>query len=109
MSLCGTLEQTKTIHFRAYDNRERDHAELVALIHVGQESRYLPITTVGNESYVYEFDFSHDQRGVGVLEVFINDEQIPESPFRVDVISRDCDTDYPGQNKAPVSVIRSLP
>ena len=104
MSVCGTVEQTRDIVFRIIDNRERDGAKIDVLMHIGQESRYLPVKKVREENYTYEFGFSHEQRGVGILEVFVDDQQIPESPFRVDVIERECDKDYPGQGKVSVRI-----
>jgi hypothetical protein len=100
MSLCGTVEQTKEILFHAFDNRLRDNATVTALMHLGQDNRYLPITQV--EPYLYEFGFSHSERGVAILEVFFDGVQIPASPVRVEVAARDCDTDFPGQRKIPV-------
>jgi hypothetical protein len=100
MSLCGTVEQTKEILFHAFDNRLRDNATVAALVHLGQEDRYLPITQL--EPYLYEFGFSHSEGGVAILEVFFDGVQIPASPVRVEVAARDCDTDYPGQRKIPV-------
>jgi hypothetical protein len=100
MSLCGTLQQTKEILFHAFDNRLRDNATVTALVHLGQEDRYLPITQV--EPYLYEFGFSHSERGVAILEVFFDGVQIPASPVRVEVDERDCDTDFPEQRKIPV-------
>lgn len=99
MSLCGTVEQTKHVTFRAYDNRERDNADFKALIHVGQESRELEVTSVEDVPYAYEFTFTDNDLGVGILEIFVDDTQIPESPFRVEIVSRNCEVDYPGQGK----------
>ena len=33
------------------------------------------------------------------MEIYINDEQIPQSPIRVQVDNRQCDLDYPGQKR----------
>jgi hypothetical protein len=55
------------------------------------------------EPYLYEFGFSHSERGVAVVEVFFDGVQIPASPVRVEVAARDCDTDFPAQRKVPVS------
>jgi hypothetical protein len=101
MTLCGTVEQTKEILFHAFDNRLRDNATVTALVHLGQEDRSLEITQV--EPYLYEFGFSHSERGVAVVEVFFDGVQIPASPVRVEVAARDCDTDFPAQRKVPVS------
>jgi hypothetical protein len=100
MSLCGTVEQTKEILFYAFDNRLRDNATVTALMHLGREERYLPITQV--EPYLYEFGFSHGEIGVAIVELFFDGVQIPASPVRVEVASRDCNTDFPGERKIPV-------
>jgi hypothetical protein len=103
MSLCGTLQQTKEIMFHAFDNRLRDNTTVTALVHLGKEDKYLPVTQV--EPYLYEFGFSHSERGVAIVEIFFDGVQIPASPVRVEVAARDCDTDFPKQRKIPVSRI----
>jgi hypothetical protein len=107
MTLCGTVEQSKEILFRAFDNRLRDNATVTALVHLGQEDRDLPITQV--EPYLYEFGFSHSERGVAIVEVFFDGVQIPASPVRVEVAARNCDTDFPEQRKVPVRRIGVKP
>jgi hypothetical protein len=103
MSLCGTVEQTKEVVFHAYDNRERDNTTVRAVMHVGQDSIELPVVALGDGSFAYEFRYSDDHLGVGILEVYFDGEQIPESPFRVQVVERNCAKDYPGQGKEAVS------
>jgi hypothetical protein len=100
MGLCGTAEQTKEILFRVFDHRQRDSATVTASMLFGEEELDLPITQV--EPYLYEFGFSYNERGVAILAVFFDGVQIPESPVRVKVADRDCDTDFPGQRKVPV-------
>lgn len=102
MSLCGKVEQTKEILFHAFDNRLRDNATLSTVMHIGQDVRNLPITQL--ESYVYEFGFSHNYRGVAILEIYVDGVQIPESPIRVEVAPRECNIDFPGENKIAVSL-----
>ena len=102
MVMCGSVEQTRTATFRAFDNRERDDVTVSAVMHVGQVSYELPVTQVGNESYVYDFTYSGDGIGVGILEVYVDGVQIPESPFRVQVVERDCEIDFPGKGKVAV-------
>eukprot|EP00977_Amphora_coffeiformis_P009546 scaffold2204_cov166-Amphora_coffeaeformis.AAC.6 len=104
MVMCGSVEQTRKGIFRAYDNREREDVTLSAIMHVGQETYDLPVTQVANESYVYEFTYSDNYVGVGILEVYVDGVQIPESPFRVQVIDRDCEIDFPGKGKVPVRI-----
>lgn len=102
MSLCGTVRQTEKSTFRAYDNRERPGAKVRAVMHVRQESRELKVITDPDFPFIYEFSFMDNELGVGILEVFVDGVQIPESPFRVEIIERDCDLDYPGQGKDAV-------
>jgi len=101
MGICATVSQTKEIIFRAHDNQHRNNATLEALIHIGQAEWYLPAKKI--DSYVYEFGFVHNEKGVAILEIFVDGIQIPDSPVRVDIEYRDCDLDYPGQRMAPVS------
>jgi hypothetical protein len=100
MGLCGSVEQTKDILFYAFDNRLRDNATVTALMHLGREERYLLVTQV--EPYLYEFGFSDGEIGVAIVELFFDGVQIPASPVRVVVASRDCNTDFPGERKIPV-------
>lgn len=108
MSLCGSVKQTKHVTFRAYDNREREGAKVTAVMHVGKQSLSLPVSKVANESFAYEFSFTDNKLGVGILEVYFNGKQIPESPFRVEVVPRDCAKDYPGKGMVPVSAVCHL-
>ena len=100
MSVCGTIEQTKTITFRAQDHKERKGASMKVLMHDDKTSRELEVVRLNN-TFIYEFNWSEHQVGVGIMEIFIDDQQIPESPLRVQVIPRDCDEDYGGQGRAP--------
>ena len=110
MAMCGSVEQTRTGVFRAYDNREREEVTLSAIMHVGQETYELPVTQVENETFVYEITYSDDQVGVGILEVYVDGVQIPESPFRIQVVERNCEIDFPGKGKVPVrNTTSSLP
>eukprot|EP00980_Cylindrotheca_fusiformis_P023386 scaffold10429_cov126-Cylindrotheca_fusiformis.AAC.17 len=95
MSLCGSTEQREPIVFRAFDNQQRANVTVTALLHIGQESILLDVQTVGE--YLSEFTFSRERTGVAILEVLVDDIQIPESPFRVEIVERDCEVEYPGQ------------
>jgi hypothetical protein len=100
MSQCGKAEQTKEIRFGAFDNRKRDNATVRVVMLFGDEEWDLPIKQV--EPYLYEFGFSHSERGVAILQFYVDGVQIPESPIRVKVAARDCDTDFPAQSRSPV-------
>ena len=103
MDICAVVSQTKEIRFRAHDNQLRHNASIEALMHIGQEERYLPVNKI--DSNVYEFGFVHNEKGVAILEIFVDGVQIPDSPVRVDIEYRDCDLEFPGQRMAPVSNI----
>ena len=90
MSLCGEVEQTQELMIYAYDNLQRENATVTALVHLGQESRYLEVIRVEDNSNQYKFKFSDRRRGVAILEVFVDGVQIPESPFRIGVIEKKC-------------------
>jgi hypothetical protein len=105
MALCGSARQNQEAKFLIIDNRERDDAVVETKLHAGQETSNLPVTRSADSSYAYEFTFADNTVGVSILEVFVNGQQIPESPFRVEVTPRDCEEEYPGQGKQPVSFI----
>mmetsp|Transcript_42407 Transcript_42407/g.102529 ORF Transcript_42407/g.102529 Transcript_42407/m.102529 type:complete len:92 (+) Transcript_42407:1081-1356(+) len=65
---------------------------MVVKSHVGDLIEEIPASQV--EPFLYEFEFSQMNRGIGVLEIFINGEQIPESPIQVEVVNRDCEAAY---------------
>jgi hypothetical protein len=106
MDVCGTVEQRKEILFHAFDSRQRGNATVTALVHLGEEQRYLSVHQV--EPFLYEFGFSRTETGVAILEVYIDGIQIPESPFQIQVEARDCDADFPGQSRIPVSACVQL-
>jgi hypothetical protein len=106
MDLCGVVPQTKEIRFNAQDNLKRDNATVTALMHIGQDERYLSV--IETDPFVYEFSFSHNKRGVAILEVFVDEVQIPDSPIRVEITGRNCDADYPGKRMIPVSTFPSF-
>ena len=90
MSLCGKAEQNEELVFHAYDNLRRTNATVTALVHLGQESHYLEVHGNAGGFNQYEFTFSHRRQGVAIMEVFIDGVQIPESPFRVEVVPKTC-------------------
>lgn len=56
------------------------------------------------EPFLYEFEFSQPNTVIGILEIYVDGEQIPESPIQIQVIDRDCEVAFPGTNRAPVSL-----
>ena len=100
MSVCGSVEQTETIVFTVHDNLLREDAHISALIHVGQTDLYPTVYQLNNDTSTYKFEFSHNMKGVAMLELFSNGIQIEESPFRIQVVEREC----PNSGKVPVSL-----
>ena len=100
MSLCGSVEQTRDIVFLVYDNLERQNASLSVIMHLSHEETLLPVRSM--EPFVYEFGFGRNQRGVAILEIYVDGVQIPESPVRVQITSRNCNDDYPGRGMIAV-------
>ena len=76
---------------------------MVITSHVGDIEKDLMARAV--EPFLYEFEFSQPNVGVSILEIFVNGEQIPESPIQVQVVDRDCEAAYPGTNRIPVSTV----
>jgi hypothetical protein len=63
---------------------KRAGAEVRALMHIGHETaQELEVIQVGNSTSLYEFQFEYDELGVAILEFYIDGEQIPQSPIRV--------------------------
>jgi hypothetical protein len=75
---------------------------MVVKSHVGDLGIDIPAREV--EPFLYEFEFSQQNKVIGILEIYVNGEQIPESPIQVQVIDRDCEAAFPGKNRAPVSL-----
>jgi hypothetical protein len=99
MSLCGTLEQTKSLTLRAYDNKEREGINMTVLMHVGSRTEHFHLIRLPN-TFAYEFVISEKLVGVEIIEISVNDEPIPESPIRVQVVVRDCALDT-GESRVP--------
>lgn len=100
MSLCASVQQTKNITFSAFDNKERKNANAHAVMHIGQKTIHIDVSRI-NGTYAYQFNFSYPQIGIGILEFYVNGEQIPQSPIRVEIVPRICNIDFAGQGKVP--------
>mmetsp|Transcript_15045 Transcript_15045/g.34239 ORF Transcript_15045/g.34239 Transcript_15045/m.34239 type:complete len:1000 (-) Transcript_15045:932-3931(-) len=89
MSICATIEQTEEVTMRIMDNVQRENLEVTALIHLDRETVNVLVRQL--EPFLYEIVWSDNYVGVGVLEVFFDGAQIPQSPFRIQVVERSCD------------------
>ena len=99
MSLCGKTEQTKPIAFNIVDNRKRDGVKVKVLVHLEYSDMELDVETL-DEPYVYRVSWTQDHAGVNIMEVFFDDEQVPQSPFRVQISDRQCEVEFPGERRS---------
>ena len=90
-AVCGTVEQGESISFDAIDNKKRDGFTITVNVLEGNNEL---IVQAQQGAVPYEHTFSFDAKnhraGVVILEILANDEQIPESPLRIQIIERDC-------------------
>jgi len=98
MSLCGSVEQTKIITFHAVDNKKRENVDVEVKMHLATTTSNLMAVPIGD--YTYEIQWTETNIGVGIMEIFIDGVQIPESPIRVQVEDRNCELDFPGQRRS---------
>ena len=97
LASCGSVEQGGTITFQVNDNRKRDNATFTARASIGESTELFNLKAVPRDNntgfFLHEFTFDASFRPVGaiILEILVNDEQIPESPFRVTIYPRDCE------------------
>jgi ABC-type phosphate/phosphonate transport system substrate-binding protein len=101
MTLCGTVQQRHRMVFHVVDNRERENPQIDVVMHIRDTDVHLNATRL--DPYVYEIAWSEEQVGVGIMEIFFDGEQIPESPLRVQVIQRDCNADFGDRGLTPSS------
>ncbi|CAB9513585.1 activated protein kinase catalytic subunit alpha-1 [Seminavis robusta] len=99
--VCGEVEQMEQITFRIVDNKKRANAVFTAnvlITEVGELYTMTPPDVEDNSNssstlVVREFVFDGTDRPVGVfiVQVFVDGEQIPESPFRFRIVRRNCE------------------
>eukprot|EP00977_Amphora_coffeiformis_P006205 scaffold1336_cov174-Amphora_coffeaeformis.AAC.7 len=96
MSVCASVMQTKEIQVRIRDNlRRQNDPEVKVRMHLASESFEIPVIKV--DCCRWKFLWTSNTVGMGIMEVTVDGEQIPESPMRLEVFKRDCELDYPGQ------------
>ena len=97
MSVCGTVQQTKTIGYHIVDNKMRPNSDVKVLLHLADKTKDLPLRKLGE--FDYKFFVTENTVGIGILEIFVDGEQIPTSPVRVQIVDRECDVDFPGEKR----------
>jgi Protein tyrosine and serine/threonine kinase/ABC transporter, phosphonate, periplasmic substrate-binding protein len=94
-SYCGKVPQGSIITYHAVDNMQRLDATFTASLLSNDKTVTIPmkrLSFVGPERFVHElvFDSSNQPLGVILVAIYADDEQIPESPFRMQVVEHDC-------------------
>ena len=92
MSVCGTTQQTQPMTFTVVDNLQRDGAEVTVVYHDGLKTA--PAMTVLVSNYTHEFTITSPRTGNLVIEIFLDGEQISESPLRLQIEPRNCQAEY---------------
>lgn len=101
MSVCGIVEQGETLVLRIYDNMERDNVNVTVIDHSGDREKRLPVRNL-DAPYAYEFSVYDKEVQVQVLEIFVNGVPISQSPIRVIVEEKNCDTAHgANSNRVP--------
>jgi hypothetical protein len=103
MSLCGIIEQTKTLHIEIVDNRKRENPVVDADMHVDTRTHRMVVEPHPTKPYVYVLEWTQSETGIGIMNILFDGEQIPQSPVRIQVVDRQCDLDYPGQQREATS------
>ena len=101
MSVCGSFEQTKTVTFVLVDNQKRVNPDIEVKIHFHENTYVVPAepeNRPGHENQ-YLVSWTAQVTGVAIMEVFFDGEQIPQSPVRILVNSRNCEMEYPGEKR----------
>lgn len=99
MSVCGVVQQTKTIVLHVVDNLERENPTVKVIMHLSDRDVFPEAKPLG--AHTYEILWSNKMVEIAIMEVFFDDEQIPESPLRIQVVERNCNVDYEGLSKIP--------
>ena len=89
--ICGEVEQGESIVFHAIDNKRREGITMSVKLIDGKDFQTFVMEQVNGTNH-YEFSFDANQREVGItiIQLFVEDEQVLQSPFRFEVVERDC-------------------
>ncbi|CAJ1965347.1 unnamed protein product [Cylindrotheca closterium] len=103
-SLCGAVEQESSISLLAVDNKKRHNITMRGAFLMSDDSRDEFVLDLVNGTFQYDFDVSRTRVGqkVVIIEVCERDEpcgEIPESPFRINVMKRSCPAELFGNGR----------
>ena len=92
MSICGTLVQNEMLNYIIADNLEVGHRlNLRVNVLEGNDEREIDVVP-GPKPNQYVLPLTATRVGLLVLQIFDGEEQIDESPLRVQVVYRTCPT-----------------
>lgn len=92
-SICGNVQQEHSLTFHAIDNMARPGTTMTGAWLNSDETEDVFTFDNVNGTFEYEFFASRTRVGPKIVKIRINDEEIPESPFRIIVVKRDCEAD----------------
>ena len=96
-SICGSVEQEHVLSFHTIDNKGREGAAMTGAFLLEDETeRDFNFTYKGNGTYYYDWHATSTTTGQKTIKIRIDNEEIPESPFRIVVEKRDCVSDTGG-------------
>lgn len=93
--VCAKVGQRQTVRFRAIDNKKRENGTVTVTLFEGKNTLQFEaaVSKTNPWSYDFSFDTAGTRVGVAIFEVRVDSEQIPESPFRLEIIQADCDAE----------------
>jgi len=92
MDICATKEQLSLVSFFFVDNLKRDNVRFDVRFVERDKTDYADITYIGD--FTYEFTIEPRERGISILEILADGEQISQSPLRVETANRNCQEEY---------------
>ncbi|KAL3911732.1 MAG: hypothetical protein SGILL_007166 [Bacillariaceae sp.] len=100
-SICGHVGQEHVLTFQAIDNKERVGSTLTGAFLLEDESE-LNFTFVNkNGTFEYDWHATSTPAGQKTIKIRLDEEEIPESPFRIVVDKRDCAGDTGDDRREP--------
>lgn len=90
-AVCGGVTQNQQGTYRMEDNKKRENATFTANILEGEVRIPIPVEHVSDFEYEFQFDATGQLAGLVILEVCVDGDQVPESPFRLQVEPPVCD------------------
>ena len=102
-SICATVEQEHILHLRAIDNKGRPNVNMTGALlwDDEEESEETFVFDYNIQERIFHANFTVSNRRVGqqVLKIRINGDEVPESPYRINIVERNCFADTGDERK----------